>query len=282
MHLCFHGTLVRGERLDLESRLRAATTFGYTAVDCTRAELQSLPASAADGLWKELGLVPGLVGGLVNASPFAPEDAFTQGIQGIEARAAAAAEAGATMTGIVLPNRSDLPEPQARALILQRLRRIGQGLAGSGIRLAVEFLGVRTLLPERSHPFLQSYTAVLDLLTETGYDQIGLLLDAYHWYASGTSAAAVAATPAQRLVYLHINDCKPGPLDRIQDADRLIPGEGVIDLPAWLRAVAATGFDGCIAPEVLGPRLQGMTTAEAATACAAGMRAAMHAADIQV
>ncbi len=281
MRLCFHGTLVRGERLNLEDRLRAAARFGYTAVDCGHAELNALPASNPYGPWRELGLVPGLVGGLIGASPFAPEDAFTQGIQGLDRRAAAAAEAGATMTGMVLPNRSDLPEPQARAMILERLRRIGQGLAGSGIRVAVEFLGVRSLRPELAHPFLQSYAATLELLTETGDEQIGLLLDAYHWYASGTSAAAVAATPASRLVYLHINDCKPGPLDQIQDADRLLPGEGVIDLPAWLRAVAATGYDGCIAPEVLGPRLQGMTTAGAATACADGIWSAMRAAGLE-
>ena len=34
-----------------------------------------------------------------------------------------------------------------------------------------------------------------------------------------------------------------------------MPGEGIIDLAGWLQAIAATGFDGTIALEVLGPRL---------------------------
>ena len=42
------------------------------------------------------------------------------------------------------------------------------------------------------------------------------------------------------------------------DQDRVLPGEGVIPLADWLRAIDATGFDGFIAIEVLGPRLAGL------------------------
>lgn len=280
MQLCFHGTLVRGGRLGLEERAALARRAGYAALDFDHREVEALlRGRPAAEFWADLGLRPGMAGGVPVPDPFSADAAFSHGLAALPARAAAAAATGAFAVGLVLRNRSALPEPEARVLVRERLRRIGEALAPSGLRLAVEFIGVRTLWPDLPHPFAQRYGELLALLEETA-PNVGLLLDSYHWYGAEGTLDEVAATPRERIVYLHVNDCKPGPQAEIQDGDRLLPGEGVIDLAGWFRAVARTGFDGCVAPEVLGPRLQGMTSEEAAAACRQGIVAAMQGAGL--
>lgn len=278
MRLAFHPTLVRGPRLGLRERAALAVACGYGALDCGYQELTPENAEALAAA----GLTLGLVGGIVGGAPMAPAEEFDRGLEGLAARAQAAAAQGARVTGMVLPNRSALGPRETHALVVERLRRVGGVLGEAGLALAVEFLGVRTLRPELPFPFCQEYAEFLALLEASGCANVGLLLDSYHWHAAGATRAEVAATPPHRILHLHINDCKPLPLGEIQDADRLIPGEGVIDLAGWFGAVAATGFTGCVAPEVLGPRLQGLTTEEAATACRAGALRALEAAGVPV
>jgi sugar phosphate isomerase/epimerase len=96
------------------------------------------------------------------------------------------------------------------------------------------------------------------LLDEAGARNVGLTLDSYHWYAAEDTLETIHQTPAERIAILHVNDAKPLPPRELLDADRVLPGEGVIPLAEWLRAIAGTGFDGFIALEVLGPRLAGL------------------------
>lgn len=277
---------MRGQRLSLMERVELARRTGYRALDFDYREveeqLRAHPRQDAAAFWAEVGLEPGMAGGVAIPGPFAAETDFARALADVPAHAAAARRVGARQVGLVLPNRSRLPEAEARALVLQRLRRLGEALAPAGLRLAVEFIGVRTLWPELPHPFLQRYSEVLQLLEDTGHPHVGLLLDSYHCYGAEVPLQEIAQTPAARIVYLHINDAKPGPAAAIQDADRLLPGEGVIDLPGWLRAVAQTGFDGPIAPEVLGPRLQGMSSAQAAEDCYAAVADVMRRAGLRV
>ena len=138
---------------------------------------------------------------------------------------------------------------------MERLRRLDETVCDTGLRLGLEFLGVRSLHPDRGHFFIHNLAAALDFLEEAQVEASGLTVDSYHCHASGATFKQLRQTPAERITLLHINDAKPVPLEDLDDQDRLMPGEGIIDLAGWLQAIAATGFDGTIALEVLGPRL---------------------------
>jgi sugar phosphate isomerase/epimerase len=45
------------------------------------------------------------------------------------------------------------------------------------------------------------------------------------------------------------------PAESVRDDMRLLPGEGVIDLVGFFRALAAIGYRGGVAPETIGPRI---------------------------
>jgi sugar phosphate isomerase/epimerase len=148
--------------------------------------------------------------------------------------------------------------------VVERIAQLDRALDGTGVRVGMEFLGVKTLRLERPHVFVQSMAETNQILEEAGAKHVGITLDSYHWYAAGDTLDTVRQTPGGRIVLLHVNDARDLPREQLMDQDRVLPGEGVIPLADWLRAIDATGFDGFIALEVLGPRLAGLDVEERA------------------
>ncbi|MCL4544996.1 MAG: sugar phosphate isomerase/epimerase [Chloroflexi bacterium] len=262
-----HGSQVREQKFALEEKIALAARHGYAGVDFSLGEVEQQFGSdtkAVRALLARYHVDAAAVGGVLGAHLFAAGDEWAVALRRLSQRAGAAASIGATRTGTVLWNRTFHPKVEAWSTVVTRIREVDQALAGTGVRLGVEFLGVRSLHPERPHVFVQSLVEMNHLLDEAGAANVGITLDSYHWYAAGDTLETIQQTPAQRIVLLHINDAKNVPKDELVDNDRLLPGEGVIPLAAWLDVIKSTGFDGFAGLEVLGPRLAGMD----ADACA--------------
>jgi sugar phosphate isomerase/epimerase len=263
-----HGSQLRGARLTLEEKLAMARRHGYPGLDFGLAEARGVAGGdpgAVQALFERHGVTPSTAGGVLGANLFAPEDEFATALQGVRPNAEAVAALGATRTGTVLMNRAHQPKEELWPLVVERIRRVDDTLDGTGVRLGMEFLGVKTLRPEYPHVFVQSMAEANALLDEAGARNVGLTLDSYHWYAAGDSLDTIRQTAGERIVLLHVNDAKDVPREQLIDSDRVVPGEGVIPLVNWLQAIDATGFDGFIGLEVLGPRLADLD----AEACAA-------------
>jgi sugar phosphate isomerase/epimerase len=95
---------------------------------------------------------------------------------------------------------------------------------------------------------------------------VGILVDSLHWHCVGGTVEALAAIPAERLIHAHIDDAPDLPREAQRDDGRLLPGEGVIDLCGFLRALASAGYDGSIGIEIDGPALQNLSPDAAAAA----------------
>jgi sugar phosphate isomerase/epimerase len=254
IRLTLHGSQSRG--LPLQERAALAQKHGYQGLDFTLADVDAAGGpDAVKQLLARHGLAPSTVSGVLGAQVTVSEDEWAPALAQVRANAQRAAAAGGTRTGTVLACRADEPKEQLWPLVVQRIRQLDEALDGTGVRLGMEFLGVKTLRLERPHPFVQSMAEANTLLSEAGAQHVGLTLDSYHWYSGGDTLDTIRGTPASRIVLLHVNDAKDLPLDQLMDQDRLLPGEGVIPLADWLRAIQDTGFDGFIALEVLGPRI---------------------------
>lgn len=251
-----HGSQLRNAKLTLEEKAALAQKYGYPGLDFGLNEVQNADGAA---VFARYGVAPSTAGGILGSNLLAPETEFAPALEQVSERARHAAALGATRTVTVLWNRATEPKDVLWPLVVQRVRQVDAALDGSGVRLGIEFLGVKTLHPDRPYAFIQSMAEANELLDEAGagspLGSVGLTLDSYHWYAAGDTLDTIRQTPAERIVLLHINDAKDAPRERLIDADRLVPGEGVIPLTDWLRAIDATGFDGFVGMEVLGPRL---------------------------
>jgi sugar phosphate isomerase/epimerase len=256
IRLTLHGSQLRGATLPLEERAALAQKHGYQGLDFSLGDIQSAGGpDAVKDILKRHNLEPSTVSGVLGAQVIVPEEEWAPALAQVREKAQQAAAVGGTRTGTVLPCRADDPKDQLWPLVVQRIKQLDQALDGTGVRLGMEFLGVKTLRLERPHPFVQSMAEFNTMLEEAGARNVGITLDSYHWYSAEDSLDTIQQTPASRIVLLHINDAKDLPRDQLQDQDRLLPGEGVIPLADWLRAIDSTGFDGFIALEILGPRL---------------------------
>jgi sugar phosphate isomerase/epimerase len=265
-----HGSQLRGGKLTLEEKAALAQKHGYAGLDFSLAEGQAYAAEhggpeAVRELLARCRLEASTVGGVFGARiTEATDEEFAEALEVVPANARAAAELGGTRTGTVLPCRADVPKEELWPATVARIRQLDAALEGTGVRLGMEFLGVKTLRLEKPHAFVGSMAEANRLLDEAGARNVGLTLDSYHWYAGGDSLDTIRQTAGQRLVILHLNDAKDVPREQLLDQDRVLPGEGVIPLGDWLRAISETGFDGFLALEVLGPRMAEMSPEEAA------------------
>ena len=265
IRLTLHGSQLRGAALSLEERAALAQKHGYQGLDFSLGDVQSAggPAAVKEILGRH-GLEPSTVSGVLGAQVIVPEEEWGPALAQVREKAQQAAAVGGKRTGTVLPCRADDPKEALWPLVVQRIKQLDEALEGTGVRLGMEFLGVKTLRLERPHAFVQSMAEFNRLLDEAGARNVGITLDSYHWYSAGDTLETIQRTPAERIVLLHVNDAKDLPREQLMDQDRLLPGEGVIPLGDWLRAINSTGFDGFIALEVLGPRIAEMAVEERA------------------
>ena len=60
---------------------------------------------------------------------------------------------------------------------------------------------------------------------------------------------------------MHVSDARRQPAEEVRDNQRLMPGEGVIDLVTFFQSLQRIGYEDGVSPEPLG-RLPQDTTAE--------------------
>jgi len=107
---------------------------------------------------------------------------------------------------------------------------------------------------------------------------VGLLLDAWHWYTSLGTIEELHNLENQQVVYVHINDAPAGvPIEQQQDLIRRLPGEtGLIDLPGFLEAMRTIDFDSPVVPEPFVKSLSEMSPADSALRVGEAMRCVWH------
>src|SRR4029079_1342282 len=62
----------------------------------------------------------------------------------------------------------------------------------------------------------------------------------------------ILATDKGRIVHVHISDARPQPPEEVRDNQRVMPGEGSIDLVGFLQALKKIGYTDGVSPEPLG------------------------------
>ena len=251
-----------GIRLEWEACLPLAKQAGFEGIDVPVDP--GTPASKYKDALAAHGLRPGGMGLPVNFRE--DQKTLEDGLPALDAVASRAAEIGVTRFSTwLLPFSDTLPLKENFRVHAERLSPAAGVLAAHGCVLGLEFLGPKTLRQGHRYPFIHTLEHMLELCDAVG-DNVGLLLDSWHWYTSlGTVESIVALTPEQ-VVYVHINDAPAGiSVDRQIDSVRCVPGEtGVQDLAGFLSALRQIGYDGPVTPEPFVDELREMAPEAAA------------------
>jgi sugar phosphate isomerase/epimerase len=163
----------------------------------------------------------------------------------------------------VVPPASQTPREEFRALLKARFTAVGEVLAKHKIRLGFEFLGPLHFRTSQPHEFIWRMNDMLEFAKECG-DNFGLLLDVWHWHHAGATVEDILHAGKSRIVVVHLSDCAKIPPEEVLDSRRLLPGEGVIDLAGFFKALKQIGYEDSVSPEPIGRIPAGATAEEGA------------------
>ncbi len=127
--------------------------------------------------------------------------------------------------------------------------------AGERYRVILEIgrkIGVRPLLEIwGSSPALSKVSTAAAVAVAAGHEDAALLLDAFHMYKGGNRFACMRMLNGRQMPIFHLNDYPAEPSrEKITDADRVFPGDGVCPLKEILATLREIGFAGGLSLEL--------------------------------
>ncbi|WNQ12618.1 sugar phosphate isomerase/epimerase family protein [Paenibacillus aurantius] len=238
----------------LEDYIKKASQYGFGAVDTNNVgELRKFIGErgleGALAFLQEHNVRIGSIGLPVEWRQ--DEARFRSDLTKLAADAEAAAQLGCTACCTYVLPSTDHDAVRFMAVATRRLRQVAQVLGVYGLRLGLEHVGPHHLRTAWKNPFIWDQDSFLDWFEAIGEKNVGFLYDAYHWYTSEANVEDIRRLKPEQIVHVHLNDAKPVPVADALDNDRLYPGEGVIDLAAFLRTLKEIGYKGVVAQEIL-------------------------------
>lgn len=241
-----------GEMVDVETDIRVAAAAGYEAVELRDVKIERY--LAGDGRIERLRerLNRSNISALsINALEDATlgvrtslDATLTRCVRLCQwARVLGAAYVVAVPS--VLP-RGGPGQGEIRARTVDALRAIARVAGEAGVKVGFEFLG----FPTCSVRTLHAARAIVD---EVGGPEVGLVIDAFHFHVGGSRFEDFESLDAASVFIIHVDDAEPGEPAGLTDAQRLLPGDGVIPLKALVRRIEDTGFDGFYSLELFRP-----------------------------
>jgi sugar phosphate isomerase/epimerase len=265
-----------GVGVDQREAIQLAAKHGFESLDADPTFLGQLSAGEIKDLRDEmrsLNLVWGAAGLPVE---FRKDDAtFQEGLAKLPGLAKAMQNAGVTRVGTwLMPNSDDLTYVENFRQHATRLRQCATILADHGQRFGLEYVGPKTLWAAKRYPFLHSMAETKDLLSEIGTDNVGFILDSWHWFTAQETVDDLHTLTNADIVACDLNDAPKGrKIDEQIDNQRELPmATGVIPLKEFLGALVVLGYDGPIRAEPFNAKLNAMDKDDAVGATAAAMK----------
>ena len=246
-----------GVKADLATAADLAARNGFDAVHVNLREVAELGAAQAQDILARAGI---RAAGFGLPIQYRQEEAeFEAALIELRDLCGPAQALGLTRTTTWVPSWHDTLDFDANyAFLRDRFGRIAAILNDHDIHFGLEFLGPKTLRDGHKYEFIHTMDGMLAFCLEIGTGNVGLLLDAFHWYTAGGTMADLARLTDAEIVDVHVNDAPAGvPLDKQLDGVRGLPGEtGVVGVPAFLTAVARIGYTGPVMVEPFSQRVR--------------------------
>ncbi len=260
MFLALNSVLVSG-RVPWPNFPRLAAQVGFPGCDVMLQPAMKDGIAATNSLFAGLKLRPAAIDFPVE---FRKDEAtFKASLPQLEQAAPFAKAIGCPrMVTYIMPS-SDTPKDELRRIYKRRFTECARILARSDVRLGLEFLGPLHLRQMHPHEFIWRMNDMLAFAKECG-PNVGLLLDVWHWYHAGATTQDIIDAGRERIVHVHFSDSPNLPPEQIRDNERLLPGQGVINLVGFLHALQKIGYTDAVSVEVFGAGLNKMTPEKAA------------------
>jgi len=249
MKLSFNGATTM--RADLVTDIRAAAAAGFDYVEIWAAKLRTFLEQQTPGdlkaLFAENKIKPLSINSIEHIT-FREPAAYAQIKAQCEELCAIAASIGCPYV-VVVPGKLPLELTSSSDIIEETvgvLRELASIAERHGVALAFEFLGQKDCSVQR-----------LDLADEIVQNvnrrNIGLVIDAFHFYAGSSTIKMIEALDPKRIFIFHIDDAEKMPREKLSDAHRLLPGLGILPLKEIIAAFRKIGYDANASVELFRP-----------------------------
>ncbi|MEK3911582.1 sugar phosphate isomerase/epimerase [Paenibacillus sp. FSL H7-0331] len=245
-----------GKHVPFLDFLDAAATAQFPAIDYPIVPFSQVADEQSKDAAKELLLSRQLVLGSFGLPVEfrKDENTFLSDLKELPKHAALAKHMGVTRCCTWLFPATDEPVAEYTCRFVRRLRECAKILGAYGIRFGIEWVGPKTSRTLK-HDFIHTLPGTLDLIDAIGETNVGLLFDSFHWFTSHATKEDILSLKADQIVLVHINDAPDKPKDQQIDNERLLPGEGIIDLKVMLTSLQQIGYDSFISVETFSKEL---------------------------
>ena len=163
---------------------------------------------------------------------------------------------GTLVVGTAGPAR---PSLDALDAVAEALHELVESIDGLNVSVALEF---------NWGPLVKSLRSAVLVCEKVDHRRLGVLFDPAHYHTTVTKLEDLTPDTVRWIKHVHLDDMadKPGDLSDC-NADRVLPGEGVLDLPVLIAALERHGYDGSYSIEMFNEELWQLPVAEAAGRC---------------
>ncbi len=235
---------------DLETDIKAASFAGFELIEIWASKLREFLKSKTTAdlktLLEESNLEPYSINSIEhitfrNAEDYEKIKAETEEFSKI------AEEIGCPYV-VVVPGK--LPLNATREEIIEEsvrvLNQLGDIAEKHNVSLAFEFLG-------QTDCSVQTLDFCKEIVEKVNRENIGLVIDTFHFYAGNSSFQAIETLNPDKLFIFHINDAEDLPREKLTDAHRLYPGLGILPIKEIKERFDKIGYDRMVSIEIFRP-----------------------------
>ncbi len=139
------------------------------------------------------------------------------------------------------------------------LHELAERIEGLQVNIALEF---------NWSPVVKSLQSAALVMNKVQHAQVGILFDPAHYYTTVTKFEHLTAETVPLIKHVHLDDMrdKPGELSNC-NSDRVLPGQGILNLPAIIARLEQLGYGGFYSIEMFNDELWQVPVTEAAVLC---------------
>lgn len=265
-----------GVNVSQEKALECAIKHGFEAINCNSQELMKWESSKRKAFKEKLDAKEISWGSAGLPLDFRKSaSTYQMGLKALPKAAKAMEDAGASrMNTWIMPTQGERTYLENFKLHKKRIKEISNILGHHGIRFGLEYVGPKTLMSRDKFSFIRTMAELKELIHAVDEDNLGIILDSFHWFCAGESEADILSLDNKDIVAVDLNDARANiSADEQIDGKRELPGNsGVIDLKTFLGALILIGYDGPIRAEPFNKVLNDMEEEAALKATYQAMR----------
>ncbi|MCI5109421.1 MAG: sugar phosphate isomerase/epimerase and 4-hydroxyphenylpyruvate domain-containing protein [Marivita sp.] len=128
---------------------------------------------------------------------------------------------------------------------------LGERAAKRGLRIGFEALAWGR--------HINDHRDAWEVVRRAEHDSVGIILDSFHTLARKIDPDTIRRIPGDKIFFVQLADAPAIDMDLLYWSRhfRNMPGEGDLDVTAFMRAVMATGYDGPISLEIFNDQFRG-------------------------